>query len=226
LGVPRLGRRLVSGDEPDQLREIADAEESLRVEVAVAEADAEVEPAGLVLGAGAAGGADDLTARDAVPRPHTDGFEEGVGRAEIAVVGDDDVQGAGDRAGERDHAVAGRPHGRARRHREIDAAMPGAVCERRRLKRPDDRPVDRRQPHAAAAGRRRGGARPARVASDKERRSGEADEERDGRLAARTLEVHGRSRGSSTTRHGEAPGKVSRSEARRDGPDRTGGLRQ
>ncbi len=225
-GVPWLGRHVVGRDEPDQLGEIAHTEEALRIEVAVAEADAEMEAAGLVLGAGAAGAADDLAARDAFAGAHADAGEERVRRAEVAVVGDDDVQGAGDRAGERDHAVAGRAHRRARRHREVDAAMAGTVCERRRFEGPSDWPVDGWQPRAAASGWRRRGSRPARVEPDEQRRSGETDEEADRRLAAWRLEVHRRSRGSSTTRHGEAPGKVSRSEARRDGPDRTGRLRQ
>ena len=188
-GVPRLGRHLVGRDEPDQLREIAHAEQALRVEIAVAEADAEVEPAGLVLGAGAAGGADDLAARDAIAGAHADAGEERVRRAEIAVVGDDDVQGAGDRAGERDHAVAGRPHGRPRRHREVDAAMTGAVRERRRLEGPRDRPVDGRQPHAAAAGWRRCGAGPARVTRDEER--AKRRDRREGRPSPRGAAVGG-----------------------------------
>src|SRR5262249_12709984 len=91
-GIPGLGRQLVDGYEPDELREVADLEELPGIDVTVAEADAEVEPARVVLRPAAPGGADDLAARDAIAFVHRDDGEEGVGRTETAVVGDDDVQ--------------------------------------------------------------------------------------------------------------------------------------
>ena len=54
-----------------------------------------MEPLDVVLWSGAPGGADDLAARDAVPRAHADAGEEGVRRAEVAVMGDDNMQRAG-----------------------------------------------------------------------------------------------------------------------------------
>src|SRR5918994_157394 len=113
-GVPRLGRGLVGGHEPDQLREVARVEETLWVEVAVTEAHAEVEATGLVFRSRAAGDADDLAADDTLSGAGGDAGEEGIGGAELARVGDDHVQRAGDRAGERHLPVARGAHRRSR----------------------------------------------------------------------------------------------------------------
>src|SRR5204862_218605 len=93
----RRSRGVDSTHGQEELREITRREETLRVDVPVAEAHSEMEPLDVVLGSGAPRGADDLAALDAVPRSHADPGEERIRRAEVAVVRDDYMQRARDR---------------------------------------------------------------------------------------------------------------------------------
>ena len=95
---------------------------------------------------GATGSSDDLAAADVLAGSHVRRGEERVRRADAALVGDDDVQRAGDVAGERDGAVVRRTDRGAACSGEVDAAVPGCVFGDRGDERSHDRAADRRDP--------------------------------------------------------------------------------
>ena len=145
-GRPRGLGGVVRGHEVHELGEVVGAEQQHRVDVAVADAQPEVEharrrgrsPAPPVVPDARRPGSTGWPVRTADRR------EERVRGAQTAGVGDGDVQRAGDRTGEADDAVVGGAHGRARRGGEVDAAVAGAVVGARRLERlapPRRRPV-------------------------------------------------------------------------------------
>ena len=136
---PRRLVRLAGGHEAHELGEVGRAEQQHRVDVAVADAEPEVEHGAVVVVAGATGRPDDVAAGDRLPGADRDRRQERVGRAQAAGVGDGDVQRAGD---------ANRRSSRRRRWRR------GPRCRRAPRSRPrGGRP---RTPRRA----RRRGARP------------------------------------------------------------------
>jgi hypothetical protein len=141
----------------DELREVGRPEQHHRVDVAVTDAQAEVQDAAVVVGADAAGGADDLAASDGLSRVNRDGGEERVRRAQAAGVRHGHVQRARDRAGEAHGAVVRRDDRCARDGGEVDAPMAGAVDRRRFLEGVGERAVDRPLPPSGRLGGRCGG---------------------------------------------------------------------
>src|SRR5262249_34434528 len=142
----------------------AELEELPGIEVPIAEADPEVEPALLVQRPRAPGGAHDLASREAVALADRDAGQEGVRGPEsgqgsagpAAVVGDDDVERARHRPGERDDPVCRGADGGAERGGEVDPPMARPIGERGRAEGLCDLALDRWEPPPAAAGRRAG----------------------------------------------------------------------
>ena len=216
--APLVGRRprglggIARGHQAHELGEVVGPEQQHRVDVAVADAQAEVQHAAVVVGADAAGDARPRRRGSPVARRAraTDERNEYEVRRSppCATV---DVQRAGDRAGEADDAVVGGADGRAGRGGEVDAAVPGGVRRSSALERPHHLPVDRPHHPPVSSGAARAAqcrTRPRRRTQRRVRRVRRATT--NARRCAATCSTHGQPRGRWTTRHGEAPEEVGR----------------